>query len=162
MATLIRDPLRLCWLLAALTAAALAVAWAIEALGYAPCPLCLYQRYPYYVAIPLLAAAALAARPRLGLALAALLYVGDAGIALYHSGVELGLLALPAGCAAVGRATSLEELRAQVLGTVPRCDRPEFLLFGLSLANWNALLATTLAALAAAGLCRRPRNGSAR
>lgn len=160
MATLLRDPFRLCWLLAALTAAAVAAAWTIEALGFAPCPLCLYQRYPYYLAIPLLAAAALAARPRLGLALALLLYVIDAGIALYHSGVELGLFTLPAGCAAVGQATSLEELRAQVLGTVPRCDRPDFILLGLSLANWNALFATTLAALALAGLCQRPSTPS--
>src|SRR5688500_15953517 len=44
-------------------------AWFFEyALGYAPCPLCLQQRIPYYVAIPLavlIAAGALARWPRL-------------------------------------------------------------------------------------------------
>lgn len=157
---LLRDPVRLSWLLAALTAAGLAAAWAIEAMGYAPCPLCLYQRYPYYLAVPVLAGGALAGLPAAGLALAAALYLIDAGIAAYHSGVELGVLALPEGCAAPGRAASLEELKAQVLGTVPRCDRPELFMLGLSLANWNTLFALTLAALALSGL-RRSAAGRA-
>lgn len=151
MPGLVRDPLRLCWLLAAVTAAGLAAAWTIEALGYAPCPLCLYQRYPYYLAVPVLAIAALVGRPRFGLAVAGVLYLVDAGIAAYHSGVELGVFTLPEGCAAQGRAASLEELKAQVLGTVPRCDRPELFVLGLSLANWNTLLAAGLAGLAFAG-----------
>ncbi len=151
MPGLLRDPLRLCWLLAAVTAAGLAAAWTIEALGYAPCPLCLYQRYPYYLAVPVLAIAALVGRPRFGLAVAGALFLVGSGIAAYHSGVELGIFALPEGCAAAGRAASLEELKAQVLGTVPRCDRPELFVLGLSLANWNTLLAAGLAGLAFAG-----------
>jgi disulfide bond formation protein DsbB len=154
MPGLLRDPVRLCWLLAAVTAVGLAAAWTIEAMGYEPCPLCLYQRYPYYLAIPVLAIAALAGRPRFGLAVAGALFLVDAGIAAYHSGVELGIFSLPEGCAAQGGAASLEELKAQVLGTVPRCDRPELFLLGLSLANWNTLLALALAALALAGLRR--------
>ncbi len=138
-------------LAAAVTAAGLAAAWTIEALGYAPCPLCLYQRYPYYLAVPVLAIAALVGRPRFGLAVAGALFLVSSGIAADHSGVELGIFALPEGCAAAGRAASLEELKAQVLGTVPRCDRPELFVLGLSLANWNTLLAAGLAGLAFAG-----------
>lgn len=151
MRALLADPLRMCWLLTAVAAAALAVAWAIEAMGYAPCPLCLYQRYPYYLAVPILAGAALLGRPRLGPLVAGGLFLVDAGIAAWHTGIELGLFTLPEGCAAQGRATSLEELKAQVLGTVPRCDRPALLILGLSLAAWNALLAAALAILAFAG-----------
>src|SRR5215470_6235218 len=64
-------------------------------LGLAPCPLCLEQRIPYYVAIPLalvVAIAAYAGAPRkllvvgLGLLIIALL-VGS-GLGVYHSGVE--------------------------------------------------------------------------
>jgi len=146
------DRRRLAWTLATITALALAAAHLIEALGYAPCPLCLWQRYPYYIAVPVLAAGALGGFARLALVVAPLLYLTDFGIAVYHVGVEQGIFTLPESCAAGGRATSLEELRRLVLETVPRCDRPEFFLFGLTLASWNALLALALSAGAAWGL----------
>ena len=146
------QPLHLCWLLAALTIAAIAAAWLIEGLGYKPCPLCLYQRYPYYLAIAVLLLAAVFGRPRLGLALACALFLIDAGLALYHSGIELGMVALPASCTVISRAQSLAELRAQLLSAVPSCDQPALRILGLSLANWNALFALGLAVLAALGL----------
>ncbi len=148
------DPRLWCWGLAAITALALATAHLIEALGYAPCPLCLYQRYPYYVAVPLLAAGALGGFPRLALMAALGLYLLDFGIAVFQLGVEQGVFALPESCAASGRATTLEELKRQLLQTVPRCDRPELFILGLSLASWNALLALTLALLSGFALGR--------
>ena len=43
--------------------AAIGLAWSFEVFGgYAPCPLCLEQRVPYYVAIPVTLAALLTAR----------------------------------------------------------------------------------------------------
>ncbi|GBD43528.1 Disulfide bond formation protein B [bacterium HR40] len=160
MARLLADPFRLCWLLAAISAGALAAAWAIEASGYAPCPLCLYQRYPYYLAVPWLALTAVVGWPRLGLAVAALLFLVDAGIAAWHSAVELGLLVLPQGCEAQGASQDLAELKAAILATVPRCDQPALTILGLSLANWNLILALALAGLALSGLWRsRRRSG---
>ncbi len=156
-ARLLADPRRLAWALAALTAAALAVAHALEAAGFAPCPLCLYQRYPYYAAVPVLAAGALLDRPRPALAVALALYVVDLGIAVYQVGVEQGILALPESCAAAGRAETLEELKRLLLETVPRCDRPEFFFLGLTLAAWNALFALALVLVTAAGLGRTRR-----
>ncbi len=151
-ARLLADPVRLAWALAAVTALALAIAHGLEAAGFAPCPLCLYQRYPYYAAVPVLAVGAILGRPRPALVVALLLYLGDLSIALYHVGVEQGILTLPESCAAAGRAETLEELKRLVLETVPRCDRPEFFFLGLTLAAWNALFALALTLVTAAGL----------
>ena len=53
-------------------------------------------------------------RPRLALALAALALAVNVGLAAYHVGIEQGWLALPEGCAAARRATTIEELRRQL------------------------------------------------
>jgi len=149
---LLADPRRVALVLAVAVALALAAAHAIEAMGYEPCPLCLWQRYPYYAALPVLAAGALLGLPRAALAVALALFLIDFAIAVFHVGVERGIFALPESCAAQGRTATLEELRAQVLGTVPRCDRPDFFLLGLTLATWNALFALGLSVLALFGL----------
>src|SRR5262249_19590848 len=60
--------------------------------GLAPCPLCLWQRYPYGAAIGLAALSLLLApapKPaRLLLALSGLALLASAGIAAFHVGVE--------------------------------------------------------------------------
>src|SRR3954471_6874431 len=65
--------------------------------GYVPCKLCLMQRNPYYIAIPLgIAAALLPPRwGRVGLSLLALIFIVSAGLGAYHSGVEWGFFAGP-------------------------------------------------------------------
>jgi len=139
----------------AASVAILGGAYAFQYLGgVEPCSLCLYQRVPYWVAISLgLAALPLARRRRLpGLvmgAIAAVFLVG-AGLALYHVGVEQQLLAGPLACsAAPGEATTVDELRAQLLSRpVVRCDQVSWSLFGVSLAGYNAILSLTLAAAA--------------
>ncbi len=155
---LLADPRRVALALAVAVALALAAAHAIEAVGYEPCPLCLWQRYPYYAALPVLAAGALLGFPRLALAVASTLFLVDFAIAVFHVGVEQGIFTLPESCAAQQRAATLEELRALVMNTVPRCDRPEFFFLGLTLAAWNALFALGLSVLALLGLllARRP------
>src|SRR5262245_19311512 len=145
---------------------ALAVATIVGALafehfgGYAPCPLCLEQRYAYYVSIPALALAlGLLARGRKGLAallLAAVaaIFFANAGFAAYHAGAEWKFWPGPDTCAAAGDALGtagggglLKELE---VARVVRCDEPALRIFGLSLAGWNVLICLTLAAGAAA------------
>src|SRR5580658_1941570 len=78
--------------IAVIAAAALAGAWYFQLVrGLFPCPLCLEQRYAYYLAVPLAALTALAAArvaPRallcLGLGILALAALGNAGLATYH------------------------------------------------------------------------------
>ena len=89
-----------------IAAATLAGAWFMQlVLGIQPCELCLAQRYAYYLVVPLAAVIAIAAArdaPRgalvAGLAVVALVTLGNAGLAAYHSGVEWGFWQGPTAC----------------------------------------------------------------
>jgi disulfide bond formation protein DsbB len=134
-------------------AAALAAALALQFLGgLPPCPFCIYQRYPYLVVIAAGALGIWLGRPRLALTLAALALAANVGIAAYHVGIEQGWLALPEGCAAAGRATTIEELRRQLQTAPASCDQVAFTFAGLSLAAWNIIYAAGLLAFAVWGL----------
>ncbi|GEP02583.1 disulfide bond formation protein B [Methylobacterium oxalidis] len=122
-------------------------------LGYVPCKLCLTERIPYYLAVPLaLASLALPARvARLALGLAALVLLYGAGLGAYHAGAEWGFWPGPTDCGggtganpeAVG--DFLNQLRTT---RVVDCSTAAWRFLGLSLAGWNALIASALAALA--------------
>jgi disulfide bond formation protein DsbB len=142
-------------LLAIAAALILAAVFAFQYLGgAAPCPLCIWQRYPYGVLIAL-GVIGFFWQPRPMLALGALVLLVGVGLAGYHYGIEQGWLALPAGCAAGGEATSVEELRQMLREAPPACDQVQFTVFGLSLAAWNFLASLGLAALAGAAASRR-------
>jgi disulfide bond formation protein DsbB len=135
-------------LLAIAAAAILAAVFAFQYLGgAAPCPLCIWQRYPYGLLIAL-GVIGFFWQPRPMLALCALVLLVGAGLAGYHYGVEEGWFALPAGCAAAGQATSIEELRQMLREAPPACDQVEFTVLGWSLAAWNLLASLGLAAFA--------------
>lgn len=131
-------------------------AWIIEALGYAPCELCLKQRIPYYVGAPLAAFAAITSRrggeraAQVALALLALLFAAGTALALYHSGVELKLVPGPSECTgALRKAGSFDDFRSSLdKMKVVSCDRPALRIFTLTLSNWNVLISAGLAALA--------------
>jgi disulfide bond formation protein DsbB len=128
--------------------------------GYAPCELCLWQRWPYVVSIAAIVGGLLLGVPRAALAAAAAAFLAGAGLAGYHYGVEEGVFALPAGCLAGEPAQSLEELRRMLAAAPPRCDQPALLL-GHSLAFWNLGLSLLLAAVALVGAWWAPRQGTA-
>ena len=65
----------------------LAGAFLFQALGWAPCAMCLWQRWPHAAAV-LIGALALALPGRLLPLLGALAAATTAGIAVFHSGVE--------------------------------------------------------------------------
>ena len=150
-----------------LAAAAIAGAWMFEFAGYAPCPLCLTQRWAYYAGIPVLfAALALVSGGQKRAAvwlfgLAALAFLANAGLGVYHAGAEWKFWPGPETCA--GGAQSLSsnagDLLKQIETTkVIRCDEPAIRIFGLSLAGWNAitsLLIFAAAARAAFAACER-------
>jgi disulfide bond formation protein DsbB len=144
--------------IAAIAAATLAGAWFFQlALGLAPCPLCLDQRWPYYIAVPLgLLVGVIARDPsreqatRAGfIALAVVLFIG-AGLGVYHAGIEWRFWPGLATCAGVAPAPSGDILDA--LKNPPRfvsCDEAAWRLLGISLAGYNALIAGVLAWIAA-------------
>jgi disulfide bond formation protein DsbB len=146
----------------AIAAATLAGAWFFQlVLDIRPCPLCLEQRYAYYLAIPLGALVALAAAkdaPRgvllAGLAILALAALGNAWLGAYHAGVEWGLWQGPTDCTGpVGNLGSAGDLLKR-LDTVKviRCDEVQWRFLGLSLAGYNVLISLLMAAIAAWGM----------
>jgi disulfide bond formation protein DsbB len=133
----------------------LAAVFAFQYLGgAAPCPLCIWQRYPYGVLIAL-GVVGFFWQPRPMLALSVLVLLVGAGLAGYHFGIEQGWFALPEGCAAGGDATSVEQLRQMLREAPPTCDQVRFTVFGLSLAAWNFLASLGLAACAVYAASRR-------
>jgi disulfide bond formation protein DsbB len=152
----------------AIAAATLAGAWFFQlVLDIRPCPLCLEQRYTYYVVIPLAVLIAIAAArdaPRavlvVGLAIVALATLGNAGLATYHAGVEWGFWKGPTDCTGpIGNLGSAGNL-LQRLDTVKvvRCDEVQWKFLGLSLAGYDVLISLAMAAIGAwgvAGLRRR-------
>lgn len=152
-----------------LTAAAtLAGAWFFQlVLEILPCPLCLEQRYAYYLAIPLGGLTALAARsgaPRplllAGLAILALATLANAGLGTYHAGVEWGFWKGPTDCSGpVANLGSAADLLSK-LDTVKvvRCDEVQWRFLGLSLAGYNALISLLMAAIAAWGFVRTAKR----
>jgi disulfide bond formation protein DsbB len=148
----------------AIAAATLIGAWFFQlVLDIRPCPLCLEQRYAYYLAVPLgglLAWAAAKHAPRgvlvVGLALLALAALTNAGLGGYHAGVEWGFWQGPTECSGpvldLGKAGSLFDNLDKV--KVIRCDEVQWRFLGLSLAGYNVLISLAMAALAAWGIAR--------
>jgi disulfide bond formation protein DsbB len=121
--------------------------------GYQPCKLCLEQRNPYYLGIPLaLVTALLPPRwARIGLWCLALVFVVSAGMGAYHSGVEWGLWLGPSDCGGgPGAGTgNVGDLLGQLSNIrVVSCTEAAWRFLGLSLAGWNALISVALAAFA--------------
>jgi disulfide bond formation protein DsbB len=153
--------------IAAVAAATLGGAWFFQlVLDIQPCPLCLEQRYAYYLAVPLALVVAVAAArdaPRVltlgGLALLAAAALGNAGLGTYHAGVEWGLWQGPTECTGsiggLGSAGGLLDRLDSV--KVVRCDEVQWRFLGLSLAGYNVLISLLMAALAAWGMLRTAR-----
>lgn len=147
--------------------AAIATAWGFQLIGgYVPCKLCLEQRIPYYVGLPLaLLALFLMQAKRTGLALVVLLIVAavfayGSGLGVYQSGAEWQFWDGPSDCGG-GTATptsAANMLQALKSTRVVSCTEASWRMFGLSFAGWNAVASgglALLALLAAFGLKRR-------
>ena len=124
-------------------------AFAFQMLGYAPCKLCLWQRWPHAAAIAV-GGLVLILGPLALLGLAgALSALVTAGIGVYHTGVERGYWEGPTSC--TGSGNSLDGLSgADLLSTdapndIVMCDEVAWAFAGFSMATWNALLSLGLA-----------------
>ena len=114
--------------------------------GLAPCPLCIWQRWPHAIAI--LLGLLLLGWPARGLAaLGAVAMLVGAGIGVYHAGIEVGWWPGPATCTAPAPGDLPPgELLDQILATpVVLCDQVAWSLLGISMAGWNAILSLGLA-----------------
>jgi disulfide bond formation protein DsbB len=148
----------------AVAALTLAGAWFFQlVLDIRPCPLCLEQRYAYYLAVPLGALLAWAAARHArrgvlvaGLAILAAAALGNAWLGGYHAGVEWGFWQGPTECSGpvldLGKAGSLFDNLDKV--KVIRCDEVQWRFLGLSLAGYNVLISLAMATLAIWGVAR--------
>jgi disulfide bond formation protein DsbB len=128
--------------------------------GYIPCKLCLGQRMPYYVGIPLMAVAALSAwlrwpamLTRVLLLAGALIMLWSLYLGVFHAGVEWSLWAGPTDCGAVtGTDTGGKGVLDAIDAIVPpSCDKASLRVLGLSFAGWNAVASAVLAIVALRG-----------
>jgi disulfide bond formation protein DsbB len=156
---------RMCGLIAAIAAAlALGIAIASERWGgLVPCALCLWERWPYRVAVILgLAVTVLppkAARPVL--VLLALTVLVGAALAAVHVGVEFRWWKSPLPeCAAPTFSGGSIAERLAHMPSVPAkpCDDPSYLIPGLpiSMAALNLIFACLFTAAIAWAVSRRP------
>src|SRR5262245_41532704 len=89
--------------------------------GYAPCRLCLQDRYAYYFGVPALVIAFFAARAesfnlaRLLLLLVGLAFLVNTGVGVYHAGVEWKWWAGPTSCSG---GTAMEWGQGGVAGAI--------------------------------------------
>lgn len=130
------------------SAGLLTAAFFFQTVGYAPCELCILQRWPHLIAA-LIGLAIWYFGFRRVLAVLGMATAGVAtGLAIYHLGVESGWWEGPAHCS--GGVSDLANLSTQDLMTrlqaapVVRCDEVTWRFLGLSMAGWNMLCSAAL------------------
>jgi disulfide bond formation protein DsbB len=127
--------------------ALLAGAFFFQALGYPPCAMCLWQRWPHAAAIAIGAVALVFWRPAGPLLLlGALAAATTGGLGVYHTGVERGWWEGPASCSGAGTGLGGDLLSTDIAPVV-MCDEVAWSFLGLSMASYNALFSFALAAL---------------
>ncbi len=125
--------------------ALLSGAFVFQAFGFAPCELCLLQRWPHAAAILIGTIALLTGWRNLAWA-GALAALTTAALGLYHTGVERGFWIGPTACSSSPvDGLSADDLMNQIM-TAPlvRCNEVAWSLLGLSMASWNAVLSLAL------------------
>jgi disulfide bond formation protein DsbB len=140
----------------------IAGAWFFEfVIKLKPCPMCLEQRWPYYIAIPLALIVAFAAWRKAarmvitgGLLVLAGLMLWGTYMGVFHAGVEWKIWLGPQECSGVapsfgGPGNLLDRLKDI---NITRCDEAAWRFLGISLAGYNALISLALAAIALLGV----------
>tara|TARA_B100000780_G_scaffold160474_1_gene112150 strand:+ start:252 stop:722 length:471 start_codon:yes stop_codon:yes gene_type:complete len=125
----------------------LAGAYLFQALGYAPCQMCFWQRYPHAIA-SLIGLFLIAIPSRILMTLGAISTFTTATIGAFHSGVEQKWWAGPTSCSGTGDSllslSGDDLLATNVLDKVVMCDEISWAFIGLSMPAWNAVLSAVL------------------
>ncbi len=134
-------------------------AWGFQLIGgYVPCQLCLGQRIPYYVGVPVALLAVIAAMTgregltRILLLLVAGIFIWSAYKGGFHAGVEWEWWAGPTSCS--GGEVAPITPGGNLLGALTEGARPVSCTvaswrfpntdWGLSFAGWNAVISTAI------------------
>ncbi|HPE47309.1 MAG TPA: disulfide bond formation protein B [Hyphomonas sp.] len=131
-----------------------------------PCPLCLRQREVYWALIAMAVTGLILWKLKpsrrflvaLNVLIGLVFGVGTV-VAFFHAGVEWGIFPPPTGCAGEANIDLMNIGPLDKPMTVPSCTDAPFYVLGLSMAGWNGVVSTLLAALSfvAAGATYRGR-----
>jgi disulfide bond formation protein DsbB len=129
--------------------------------GLVPCEMCMWQRWPHYAAV-LVAGASFFIRHRptqmLFVLFAAVLIALSGAIGIFHAGTEYKWWEGITACTARAHgANPMDMLNDALRRPLIRCDVPQWTLFGVSLAGFNAIFSLAAAAAVFAFAVRRPR-----
>ncbi|WP_371153418.1 disulfide bond formation protein B [Jannaschia sp. 2305UL9-9] len=128
--------------------ATLGGAFLFQAFGYAPCAMCLWQRWPHAAAILFGVLALAGIAPRIMAGVAGVSALITSGIGVYHAGVEQKWWDGPSSCTGggsdLGGFSGTDLLSTDIVDTVVMCDDIVWQL-GLTMAGWNAVLSLGLA-----------------
>ena len=137
-------------------------AWAFELLGgYEPCQLCLAQRNPYYLGLPIIAILLVFWEKfpqylRLAITLlAGAVFVWSVYLGTIHAGIEWSFWQGPSACAGGASTISFSDLNALNDARVIPCDEPQFRFLGISFAGYNALISLLMVLLLAQSATRQ-------
>ncbi|WP_341764484.1 disulfide bond formation protein B [Candidatus Tisiphia endosymbiont of Beris chalybata] len=125
---------------------ALAFAYVIEyILGVTPCPLCIYQRFPYLFIIKISFVALIIKKiSKYSLFFIVLNLLGSCLLAGYHSGVERGIFQPSALCSTlihIPKHLSINDIRKMFYSQpISSCNRATVKFIELSMSEWNLLL----------------------
>lgn len=150
------------------SAATIGAAWGFELIGgFVPCALCLEERIPYYVGVPVALAALIvagrggpASLNRLLLVVVALIFAYGTWLGVYHAGAEWGFWPGPTDCAAGAAppSTDAADILSQIQGMrIVSCTEASWRFparWGLSFAGWNAAASLFLTIVAIWGAIR--------
>lgn len=124
-------------------------AFLFQLAGYAPCAMCLWQRWPHAAAILLGVLALAGIAPRLMALGGALAAATTSAIGAYHAGVEQDWWEGPSACSGgggLGGLTGGDLLSTDIPETLVLCDEIVWQL-GLTMAGWNMVLSAGLAVI---------------
>jgi disulfide bond formation protein DsbB len=127
------------------SATLMAGAFMFQALGYPPCAMCLWQRYPHVIAIAI-GLLAWKIRGRLLPALGAIAAATTGSIGFYHMGVERDWWEGPSSCTGNGLLNGLDGagLLAVEGPKVIMCDQVSWAFLSLSMPTWNGIFSFVL------------------
>ena len=146
-----------------MSASLLIGAWVFQyGLGYAPCQMCYWQRHAHkaVIAIAVLVVVWQLAKGEgarhsglnVGTGLIILAFLVSAFFALWHTGVELGVIEALPSCS--GGDVNVDDIKnLDVLGSLggkikpPSCSEVPWSLFGISMAGYNAIFSVLGAAM---------------
>ena len=129
------------------SAGLLGAAFLFQILGYPPCRMCLWQRWPHAAAI-VIGLAALVVQGRLLPWLAGLAALTSAGIGIFHTGVERDWWEGPASCTGTGLGgLDASDLLSTAGDRLVMCDKVSWELFTISMPSWNAMFSLILVAI---------------